>query len=76
MCTYWCHAHKLQSHVLLHVVQARAQEQQGTRTVQQQAINILLTHLLDDLPAHDARIHKQVVVGAGLHDLAGKQTPL
>jgi len=57
-------------------VQARAQEQQGTCTVQQQAINILLTHLLDDLPAHDARIHKQVVVGAGLHDLAGKQTPL
>ena len=76
MCTYRCHAHTLQSHVFLHVVQARAQEQQGTRTVQQQAMNILLTHLLDDLPAHDAGIHKQGVVGAGLPDLAGKQTLL
>ena len=58
-------------------MQARAQEQQGTRTVQQQAINLLLTHLLDNLPAHDASCgHKQAVVGAGLHDLAEKQTPL
>ncbi len=37
-------------------------------------------HLADTptwyLASHDARIHKQVVVGAGLHDLAGKQTLL